>query len=165
MKSYFCSNLNRPSKIQRLGTFLLPRLGSARPNRATGAPWPLAWEGPSSSYGAPFAMRFHPTWSTRQEEPVLHNYGKENRQGRAGDGSAVQTTLGGSDWLLRWSSGDKNRANRLPTFPSCSSVLQFLRAMMNWTHTARNPWRLGFGVAGKIRRVRAAIYRGSCSYS
>jgi hypothetical protein len=29
------------------------------------------------------------------------------------------------------SSGDKNRTNRLPMFPSCSSVLQFLRAAMN----------------------------------
>jgi hypothetical protein len=28
---------------------------------------------------------------------------------------------------------------------SCSSVLQFLRAVMNWTHTARNPWWLVFG--------------------
>jgi hypothetical protein len=29
MKSYFCSNLDRPSKIWRLGTILLPRLGPA----------------------------------------------------------------------------------------------------------------------------------------
>jgi hypothetical protein len=26
-KSYFCSNLDHPSKIRRLGMFLLPRLG------------------------------------------------------------------------------------------------------------------------------------------
>jgi hypothetical protein len=37
MKSYFCSNLDRPSKIRRLGTISF--LGSARPNRATRVPW------------------------------------------------------------------------------------------------------------------------------
>jgi hypothetical protein len=125
-------------------------LSSARPNRVTGAQCLPAWEGPSSSYDAPFAMRFLPTRSTRQEELILHTYGEGNIRGRASDGGAIWTTLGGGDWLLRWSSGEKNRMNRLSTFPSCSSVLQFLRAAMNWTHTARNPWRLWFGVASKI---------------
>jgi hypothetical protein len=32
-----------------------------------------------------------------------------------------------------------------PRIPLRSSVLQFLRAATNWTHTAWNPWRLGFG--------------------
>jgi hypothetical protein len=41
-KSYFCSNLNHPCKIRRLGT--VSYLGSAWPNRATRAPWPRAWE-------------------------------------------------------------------------------------------------------------------------
>jgi hypothetical protein len=94
-------------------------------------------------------MRFLPMRYTRQEELVLHTYGEGNRRGRAGDSGTVRTTLGSHDWLLWWSSSDKNRTNILPTFPSCSSVLQFLRAATNWTHTARNPWRLGFGVAGK----------------
>jgi hypothetical protein len=124
-------------------------LCSAWPDRATGAPWPPALEGPSSSYAAPFAIRFLPTRSTRQEELILHTYGEGNGRGRAGDGGAIWMTHVDSDWLLRWSSGDKNKMNRLPMFPSCSSVLQFLWAVKNWTHTARNPWRLGFGVAGK----------------
>jgi hypothetical protein len=76
-------------------------------------------------------MRFLSTRSTRQEELVLHNYGEGNGQGRASDSGAVQTTLGGGDWLLQWSSGNKNRMNRLPTFSSCSSMLQFLRAATN----------------------------------
>jgi hypothetical protein len=45
-------------------------------------------------------MRFLPTRSTRQEELVLHTYGEGNGRGRAGDDSAVQTTLGGGDGLL-----------------------------------------------------------------
>jgi hypothetical protein len=91
---------------------------------------------------------FLPTWSRRWEEPVLHTYVSENQWWKTGNSGAVWTTLGSGDWLLRWSSSDKNRMNRLLTSPYCSSVLQFLRAVMNWTRTTRNPWRLGFGACG-----------------
>jgi hypothetical protein len=106
-------------------------------------------------------MRFLPTWPTRQEGLILHTHGEGNKWGRVGDGGVVQMTLGGGDWLLWWSSSDKNRTNRLPMFPSCSYVLQFLWGATNWTHMARKPWQLGFGVIGKIQRVWAAIFRGS----
>jgi hypothetical protein len=97
-------------------------------------------------------MRFCPMWSTQQQEPVLHTCGEENEWGRAGDDDRYRTTLGSGDWLLWWSGGDKNQTNRLPTFPSCSSVFQFLQVAMNWTHTAWNPWLLFIGVLGPTRR-------------
>jgi hypothetical protein len=102
-------------------------------------------ESSNSRYEAPNTTWFLPTRSRRWEEPVLHTYVGENRWWKTGNIGAVQTTLIGGDWLLRWSSSDKNRMNRLLTSPSCPSVLQFLRAVMNWTHTARNPWWLVFG--------------------
>jgi hypothetical protein len=106
-------------------------------------------ESSNSRYKAPNTMWFLPTRSRRREEPVLHTYVGENRWWNTGNSNAVQTTLGGSDWTIRWSSGDKSRMNRLLTFPSCSFVLQFLWAATNRTRTARNPWRLGFGACGK----------------
>jgi hypothetical protein len=42
-KGYFLSNLDRPSKIRRLG-IVSSILGSARPNRATGTAWPVKGE-------------------------------------------------------------------------------------------------------------------------
>jgi hypothetical protein len=78
----------------------------------------------------------------------LQTYIGENRRWKTSNNGAVRTTLGSGDWLLRWSSGDKNRMNRVLMFPSCSSVLQFLWAVTNRTSTARNPWRLGFGACG-----------------
>jgi hypothetical protein len=102
-------------------------------------------ESSNSRYKAPNTTWFLRTWSRRREEPVLHTYVGENQQWKTGNSGAVRTTLGGSVWLLRWSSGDKNKMNRLLTFPSYSSMLQFLRSAMNWTRTVRNPWRLGFG--------------------
>jgi hypothetical protein len=63
--------------------------------------------------------------STQQEELVLHTYGEGNRRGRANDGGTIWTNLGGGDWLLRWSSGDKNRTNRLPMFPLAPPCFNF----------------------------------------
>jgi hypothetical protein len=42
-------------------------------------------------------MRFDPTRSRRQGEPVLQTYDKENGRGRAGDGGAVRSVLGDSE--------------------------------------------------------------------
>jgi hypothetical protein len=105
-------------------------------------------ESSNSRYKTPNTTWFLPTRSRRWEEPVLHTNVGENRWWKTGNSGAVRTTLGGGDWLLRWSSDDKNRMNRLLMFPSCSSMLQFLWAAMNWTRTARNPWQLWFGACG-----------------
>jgi hypothetical protein len=84
-------------------------------------------EGYNSLYTPPNAKRFRPTWSRWREESVLHTYGGRNQAWKAGDGDAVQPTFGDGEWLLRWSSCDKNMLNRLLMFPSYSSMLQFLR--------------------------------------
>jgi hypothetical protein len=39
-------------------------------------------------------MRFDPTQSRRQGEPVLQTCDEGNDQGRAGDGDAIRSTLG-----------------------------------------------------------------------
>jgi hypothetical protein len=95
-------------------------------------------------YMVPNMTWFLPMRSRRWEEPVLHTYDCGNRWWKAGDGATVWSTLGDGKWLLWWSSGDRKRLNKILVFPSCSSMLQFPRAAMNWTHTARNPWWLGF---------------------
>jgi hypothetical protein len=83
-------------------------------------------ESSNSRYKAPNMTWFLPTRSMWRLEPILHTYIGENQWWKTGNNGAVRMTLGGSEWLLRWSSGDKNMMNRLLTFPSCSSVLQFL---------------------------------------
>jgi hypothetical protein len=145
------NNLNRFSKINSWPLILKQTTDQLLPHLTVPA-WTETgrhhgrWrESSNSRYKAPNTTWFLSTWSRRWEEPVLHTYVGENRRWKTGNSGAVQTTLGDGDWLLRWSSGDKNRMNRLLTFPSGSSVLQFLRAVMNWTRTARNPWWLGFG--------------------
>jgi hypothetical protein len=83
-------------------------LGFVQPKQSTGAPWPLAWESSSSSYGAPFVMRFLPTWSMWREESNLPTYHAGNGRGKAGDERAAWAAFnsGGDD--VRWRFGSKD---------------------------------------------------------
>jgi hypothetical protein len=76
-------------------------------DRAREAPWPVARASSSASESAWNTMRFDPTRSRRQGEPVLQTYGEGNGQGRAGDDSVVQSVLGDGEDGLRWCSGFK----------------------------------------------------------
>jgi hypothetical protein len=109
-RSCFCSDLDRPSKIRRLGT-VSSFLGSARSNRATGAPWPAAQTSSGASCGAQNAMRFLPTWYRLWEELVLWTYHGEIVPREAGDGEVARAVFndgGDGIWQLSGSkdSGD-----------------------------------------------------------
>jgi hypothetical protein len=108
-----------------------------------------ARESLNSSYRVPNVTWSLPTCSKRWEAPILPTYGGGNWRWKTCNGGAVQLTDGDSEWLLRWSPDVKNKLNRLLMFPSRSSMLQSLRAATNWTRTAGNPWRLGFGFVGQ----------------
>jgi hypothetical protein len=80
-------------------------LSSVWPNKTTRVPWLPAWEDPSLSYIAPFAMRFLPTWSTRWEESNLPTYHGGNDRGKAINKRAVRMVFnGGGDGIQRCSS-------------------------------------------------------------
>jgi hypothetical protein len=49
-------------------------------------------------------MRFHPTRSRRQGEPVLRTYCGENGPRKAGDGEAAQAVFNGGGDGVRWRS-------------------------------------------------------------
>jgi hypothetical protein len=83
-------------------------LGSVQPNRTTGAPWPPAWEDPSSSYGAPFAMRFLPMWSTWWEGSNLPTYHGGNDRGKAGDERVARVVFNDGVDGVRLCSGSKD---------------------------------------------------------
>jgi hypothetical protein len=105
-------------------------------------------EAASSTYNVPNSDLILPKQSRRLGFLVLLTFGGRNNWLKAGDGGAVQRTLGGDMWLLRWFSGDENWLNRLLTSPSCSSVLQSHWTTTNWTRTGRTPRWLGFGDCG-----------------
>jgi hypothetical protein len=130
-----------PRRLDGRGSFFFP--WQRYQEQGGGGAMVGARESLNSRYRVPNTMWFLPMSSRWWEEAVLHTYCGGNRRWKAGDGGVVWPTLGDGEWLLRWSSGGKNRMNRLVAFSSCSSMLQFLRAAMNWTHTARDPWRLG----------------------
>jgi hypothetical protein len=72
-----------------------------RPKQSTGVPWLPAWESTSSSYGAPFTMRFLLMWSMRWEESNLPTYHGGNDQGKADDEWAARVAFnGGGDGAL-----------------------------------------------------------------
>jgi hypothetical protein len=56
---------------------------------------------------------------------------EEKNLWKASGSGLVQPTPSDSEPLFRYSSGDKNRMNRLLVFPSCSIVLQLLRMAVN----------------------------------
>jgi hypothetical protein len=95
----------------------------------------------------------------------LHTYVGENRRWKTGNNGAVRMALGGGEWLLRWSSSEKNRMNRLLTFPPL-----LLRASISPggdelnLHEKKSLAARVWCLRGKIRRVWAAIYRASWSY-
>jgi hypothetical protein len=97
-------------------------------------PWSLAWAISSSSHGAPNAMRFDPTRSRRQGEPVLQTYGEGNGRGRAGDGGAVRSALGDGEDGLRRCSGFEEQLHSFTLLPSSSSLGQLLQTSMNQAH-------------------------------
>jgi hypothetical protein len=77
-------------------------LSFVRPKQSTGAPWPMTWESSSSSYSAPFAMRFLPTWSMRREESNLPTYRCGNDQGKADDERAARAAFNGGGDRVQW---------------------------------------------------------------
>jgi hypothetical protein len=110
-------------------------LVSVQPNKTTGALRPPAWEDPSSSYGAPFVTRFHPTWSTRWEESNLPTYRGGNNRGKASDERAARVVFnGGGDWVRRHSDSKG--------FSSSGGVGM----------GSSSKWRIGAGVSGKVAR-------------
>jgi hypothetical protein len=106
MKSYFCPNPDRPSRIQRLRIDFFIRLASTRRERPGrhGHEW---WGSPNSGYGTQGKTRFLPTWSKSQEGLILQTYGLGNSWWRAGDDGAVRSSLGDGEGCLRRSSGSK----------------------------------------------------------
>jgi hypothetical protein len=135
--------------------------------KALWAPWPPAWEDPSSSYGAPFAMRFLPTWSTWWEEPILQTNDEGNGRGRADNGGAVW--FGRFLAMVRTASGGalalRSRSTASPCSPQAPPCVNcFGRRwieLMRWLSSCTRVW----GLQDKIRWVRATIYRASWSYS
>jgi hypothetical protein len=110
-------------------------LGSVRQNRTTGAPWPPAWEDPSSSYGAPFVMRFLPTWSTWWERSTLPTYRGANDRGKAGDERAARAVFNGGGDDVRWRFGSKSFSGSGGVGGGSSSK-----------------WRINVGVFGVVAR-------------
>jgi hypothetical protein len=94
-------------------------------------PWSPAWASSSSSHGAPNVIRFDPTRSRRQGEPVLQTYGEGNGRGRAGDGGAVRSALGDGEDGLRRCSGFEEQLYSFALLASSSSLGQLLRTSMN----------------------------------
>jgi hypothetical protein len=81
-------------------------LSFVRPKQGTEAQWSPAWE--SSSYGAPFAMMFLPTWSMRREESNLPTYRGGNNRGKANDERAARATFNGGGDSVRRCSGSRD---------------------------------------------------------
>jgi hypothetical protein len=65
-------------------------------------PWSPAWASPSLSYGARNVMRFDPTQSRRQGEPVLQTYSEGNGRGRVGDGEVSLWRRWGKPPAVLW---------------------------------------------------------------
>jgi hypothetical protein len=82
-----------------------------RPKQSTGAPWAPAWESSTSSYGAPFAMMFLPTWSMRREESNLPPYRGGNDRWKASDKRAAQAAFNGSGDGIRRHSGSNDSSS------------------------------------------------------
>jgi hypothetical protein len=81
-------------------------------------------------------MRFHPTRSRRQGEPVLQTYGEGNGRGRAGDGGVVRLALGDGEGGLRRCSGFEEKLYSFALLPSSSSLGQLPRTSMNRVRAA-----------------------------
>jgi hypothetical protein len=99
-------------------------------------PWLLAWESSSLSHGAPNAIRFDPTRSRRQGEPVLQTYGEGNDRGRAGNGGTVRSVLGDDEDNLRQCSDIEEQLYSSALLPSRSSLGQLLQTSMNRAQAA-----------------------------
>jgi hypothetical protein len=69
-------------------------LGSLDRDIAQEVPWSMARASSSASYGARNAMRFDPTRSRKQGEPILQTSAEGNSRGRADDGGTVRSVLG-----------------------------------------------------------------------
>jgi hypothetical protein len=104
-------------------------LGSLGRDRAQEAAWPAARASSDASYGARNTMRFEPTRSRRQGEPILQTYGEENGRGRAGDGGVVWSVLGDGEDSLRRCSGFKGVLRSFLVLPSSFLSSQLLQTM------------------------------------
>jgi hypothetical protein len=92
MKSYFCSNHDHPSKIQRLGTVFSIRPALARTERH--GRW---WRRSSSmSYGAWGKTKLLPTRSRRARGLILLTFDEANDPRRASDGGLMFLVFDGS---------------------------------------------------------------------
>jgi hypothetical protein len=134
-------------------------------NRSGRMPWLSAWASSSSSHGAPNAMRFDPTRSRRQGEPVLQTYDKGNSWGRVGDcerfGRCLETVRTASNSALasRRSSTASPCSLQAPPWVNCFGC-RWIK-LVRWLSLCARVC----GLQDKIWRVRAAIYRASRSYS
>jgi hypothetical protein len=101
-------DLISPVSLHVDGSGRVSFLGFIRPKQSTKMPWPPAWESSSSSYTAPFVMRFLPTRSMRREESNLPTYRGGNDRGKASDERAARTAFNSDGDDVRQCSGSKD---------------------------------------------------------
>jgi hypothetical protein len=94
-------------------------------------------------------MRFDPTRSRRQGEPILQTYGEGNSRGKVGDGGAVRSVLGDGEEGLQRCSGFEEQLYSFTLLPSSSSLGQLLRTLMNRACAVAIFVRLGLGLVGE----------------
>jgi hypothetical protein len=94
-------------------------------------------------------MRFDPTQSRGQGEPVLQTYGEGNDRWRAGGGGAVRSALGDGEGGLWLCSGFEKQLYNFALLPSSSSLGQLLWTSMNRARAAAIFMHWGLGLAGR----------------
>jgi hypothetical protein len=109
-KGISCSNLGRRLTHGWRQALLLSRSGPTETEHRK-VPWPVAQVSSSASYSAWNAMRFHPTRSRRQGEPVLWTYRCENGPREAGEGEMARAVFNGSGDGVRRRSVSKDSSN------------------------------------------------------
>jgi hypothetical protein len=123
-------------------------LGLVWLNRTTEMPWLPVWEDPSLSYGAPFVMRFLPTWSTWREESNFPTYHGGNNWGKVGDERVARAVFNGSGDGVRRCSGSKGFSGNGGVGGGSSSN----RRIIAWVFDAVARWqRRGSVMAARVQ--------------